>query len=265
MSGGGGAAREELKFQAETPFVRRFTVNGLQIDTFCFLRPRSGRIAFLGQSALTRENKDRGLPFFFRNSWVPDLDCSTVIFNDPTLYLYDDLLCGWSQGSPEHFAIPAMGKTCEAFLAALGPDTRPGFYGSSAGGFWALFMAALFDAPCVVETPQTDMFAYPLMEPREHLFRRCYRDHGLAPEAFRHRLSVVDWYEHLGAFPRRISYFQSRRDTGHAESQMRPFLERMKGRPCQVSEALYDRPAESNAHGPMQKGASLMAIRSLFD
>lgn len=247
-------------------------VDGLQIDTFHYLRPGCRKIAFLGQSALSKENMTKGLPFFFRNSWVEELSCSTVIFNDPTLYLYRKLAAGWSQGSPAQFGIPAMGKVCDSYVAAVAaatgcttPEISFGFYGSSAGGFWALFMAALYGAPCVIETPQTDMFAYPLEPPREELFDRCYRDHGLDPAEYRHRLRAVDWFDHLGRHPARIDYYQSDRDHGHIETQLRPFEAAMAGRPCPLKVGYYKRAEDKMAHGPMGKKASLAAIHSLFD
>jgi hypothetical protein len=240
-------------------------VDGLQIDTLYHLRPDSTRIAFLGQSALTAENKLVGLPFFFRHSWVEDINVSTVIFNDPTLYLYSDLLCGWSQGRPDLFGIEAMAEVCSSFTSSVGDAVEFGFYGSSAGGFWALFMAAYFGARCVVETPQTDMFSYPLDDPREQLFDRCFRDHGLRPEDYRHRLNAADWFEHLGRSPSRIQYFQSRRDAGHIASQMEPFVERAQSAGWDLRCEMYDREASKPAHGPMEKRRSLEAIHSLFE
>ena len=142
-----------MGYKYDTPSIATFLIDGLKIDVFYHLRPNSKEIAFLGQSALTKENKQKGLPFFFRNSWVKDLNCSTVIFNDPTLYICDDLSCGWSQGTPNNFAIPSMAKVCEKFASAVGNDAKIGFYGSSAGGYWALFMAAYFNRPCAVEPP----------------------------------------------------------------------------------------------------------------
>ena len=240
-------------------------VDGLQIDSFYLLRPESKRIAFLGQSALTPQNRLIGLPFFFRHSWVEDIIVSTVIFNDPTLYLYDDLLGGWSQGRPDLFAIDAMAQVCTSFLSFVGDDAEFGFYGSSAGGFWALFMAAVFGARCVVETPQTDMFSYPLEDPRELLFDRCFRDHGLRPEDYRHRLNAADWFDHVGRTPSRIDYYQSQRDAGHITSQMTPFVERMQGTGCDVRCSMYERDPTKPAHGPMEKRRSLDAIHSMFD
>ena len=234
------------------------------IDVFLNLRSGSNKVVFLGQSALTVENRQKkGLPFFFRNSWVDDITCSTVIFNDPTLYLYDDLLAGWSQGSPQTFGIPAMASVCEQILATIGDGAEFGFYGSSAGGFWALMMSGYMQAPCAVETPQTNMMAYPLEKPKELLLKRCYRDHGLNPNDFLHRLSVVDWFDHLGTLPTKIQFYQSREDLGHVKSQMEPFMERMASR-VPLTQTLYDRDAGKPPHGPMKKVQSLAVINGLL-
>ena len=52
----------------DKPSFKTFMVDGLKIDVFYHIRSDSNKVVFLGQSVLSKVNREKGLPFFFRNT-----------------------------------------------------------------------------------------------------------------------------------------------------------------------------------------------------
>lgn len=244
----------------------RFHHKSLAIDTYIKLVEGNGRFLHFGQSALVESNRP-DLPIFHRFTWADEFEASVVVYNDPTLYVYEDLLAGWSQGKPQQFAIPAMADIARLIeRASHSTINRSLYFGSSAGGFWAMMVAAVNDAPAMVEVPQTDMYHYPVAGHRERLLDRCYRDHGLDPNEFAHRLRVHDWFCHIGKTPRSIHYYQNGSDFEHIESQMNPFIEKMKGDGYDALEVcIYETPGTRHGHMVMPKIETVWSLNYLLD
>lgn len=244
--------------------VYSFIVGRMKVDAYIAARPSARSILWCGQSAITAAGREN-LPLFHRLTWAESFNSSFVTFNDPTLYLYKDLLGGWSQGVPGDFGVHAMYRVVNAIKRSINKQARSVYYGSSAGGFWALMTAALDKSPCMVEIPQTDMFAYPWVRHREALFDRCYRDHGLRPDAYPDRLRVADWFKKIGATPEQILYCQSSRDYEHIETQMKPFQAEMGAFGYQdLNVEIYELPETASGHSPMNKGESVSRLRELL-
>ncbi|MGR3590973.1 MAG: hypothetical protein ACU0BO_03260 [Limimaricola soesokkakensis] len=158
-----------------------------------------------------------------------------------------------------------MNKVVSAINSILPTPPKCVFYGSSAGGFWAMMMAALNTSECVVEIPQTDMFKYPWASHRELLLDHCYRDHGLDPEDYKHRLNVCDWFEYTGMAPTTIKYFQNSGDFNHTKLQLEPFQKRIAEMGYQgLDVTFYERPDAEDGHTVMHKVNSVVAIRHLL-
>ncbi|MFW8595915.1 hypothetical protein [Cribrihabitans neustonicus] len=260
----GHGDEESLILDLSRKGVYSFLIGGMKVDAYIVARPFSKSILWCGQSAITAAGREN-LPLFHRLTWEESFTSSFVTFNDPTLYLYKDLLGGWSQGVPGDFGIRAIYRVVNAIKVNINRRARSVYYGSSAGGFWALMTAALDKAPCMVEIPQTDMFSYPWTRHREALFARCYRDHGLSPDAYPDRLRVSDWFKKIGAMPERILYHQSSRDYDHIETQMKPFQAEMNAFGYQgLNVEIYDLPETASGHSPRNKGESVARLRELL-
>ena len=248
---------------SEVGFYRFFS-GGLKIDAFISIRPASDAILFCGHSAITPKFRN-SLPAFHRHSWAPDIEASFVTFHDPTLYVYPELLGGWSQGSVSVHAVPEMYKVVKLIQKSVSKHKRSVFYGSSAGGFWAMMTAALDKSVCMVEIPQTDMFTCPLATARELLLEACYKEQGLDPYHFRHRLSVVDWFKYIESMPKAIYYFQNIKDEAHTEAQLRSFEADMKALAYKdLSVAFYEREDKDIGHVVMHKSTSVAALNRLL-
>ena len=245
---------QQAQYRIELP-------GGAMLDMFTFIKSDSDKLILSGQDALN-PNKPP-LPYFPRWSWYPDLPCSFVTFNDPTLYRSDALLGGWCQFDAEHFGVEMIAEVLSGLMASAGlSEKNTVLYGSSAGGFWALMTGALLsDAAVVDDISQTNHLTYPPAQHVRRLFDVCYAGipHDVVSEQFADRLSVARYYERIGRRPRRIFYHQNILDTPHVETQMRPFLDEM--RPFDITEVrLYERQVDRGTHCPRDKPGSIAAM-----
>lgn len=244
--------------------IYTFWIDGLEIDTYIVVREGSNSILWCGQSAVTAEAR-HNLPMFHRITWADSFSSSFVTFNDPTLYLYEDLLGGWSQGSLKTHAIMAMHKVISIIRNSINRSAKSVYYGSSAGGFWAMMNAALDDSVCMVEIPQTDMLTYPWVRHRELLLDRCYRDHSVDPKDFIDRLRVASWFKKIKATPKEIHYYQNAGDHDHIETQLVPFQAEMRDIGYEnLYVNMYERADAASGHTVMNKVESVVALRKLL-
>jgi hypothetical protein len=240
---------------------RMLLAGGAVLDVFAYIRSNSQQIVIAGQDALNPQKPP--LPYFARWSWYPDLPCSFVTFNDPTLYRSDEMLGGWCQFDAHHFGVEMIADALNELLSAANLSTSDSvLYGSSAGGFWALMTGALLpEAAVVSDIAQTNLLTYPPVQHVRRLFDVAYAGipHEVVKERFAHRLDVARYYAHVGKRPNRIFYHQNSLDIPHVETQMRPFLEAMT--PFGVVEArTYERTVPRGTHCPRDKPGSIAAM-----
>ena len=110
-----------------------------------------------------RDPSTQPLPKFDRWSWMDMFPGAVLCISDPTLFLDPDSLhIGWYVGTARHDWLQSMAElvsTVAAHLAISFDDII--CYGSSAGGFAALTLAARLErATAVAINPQTDVTKY---------------------------------------------------------------------------------------------------------
>lgn len=190
-----------------------------------------------------------GVPVFVGGTIAPQLPANEIAFSDPVPQASAKLALGWFCGARTLPLQALLAGYIERIQAITGAR-RPVFWGSSGGGFAALYFASRFaEASTVVFNPQIDlrvrsgcqagvagtaMFeAY--LGNAFGLSPRQIDGHPMAP--------VLDVREVLPADPsRHIVYVQNTGDDFHVETQMRPFL------------AHFDTPP---APGPARAGLNL--------
>lgn len=163
----------------------------------------SSKIIVLSSSALAIDNKhDRSRPLFHRHSW--NFEDSTIFFNDPTLYLNDEILSPWGVGTKENWYLENIAKIIEAIAKNIKIENKNIlFYGSSAGGFTSLLLSILIkDSYSLAEVPQLDLrthweYHYSIL--LKHCFNGLPKDY--VEEKFKHRLCFLDLVEKEGYMP----------------------------------------------------------------
>jgi len=179
-----------------------------------------------GQSALG--NRDLELPVFHRGSWANDFErSSTVALNDPTLYLSDELLGGWFQGTRDHFYMTTCAEIVQKIAQLMGlSNDKVVFYGSSAGGFSSLMMAC--DVPgshVVAEVPQIDMNQYHVKSALANICKYSYQVDEIEQVnlTYPSRINVISRMMEIPQIPN-IYFIQNIADNLHIDRHLMPFM-----------------------------------------
>jgi hypothetical protein len=265
---------DTLIVQFDQQMHYRVTHRGFVIELFMFLRTGATRLLISGQDAIQRQ-RDR-LPYFYRWSWHRDIRASFITFNDPTLYMADNLDAGWCQGYRDIWAVDAVDEVLQrlAYLVAIGPRHTV-LYGISAGGFWALMASVCFPGcQVMVEIPQVDLFTYKDDGPREKMLRRCYKGRGEAyiREKYSARMRVIDRWRDAAHLPSRVIYCQNIKDYKHTRTQMEPFWDELNAlcdederfRAIRSEFRIFNRKTSKGGHVPMEKEDTVSLWQALL-
>jgi len=132
----------------------------IKYDILTYFRKNTDNLLIMGQDAIKR-NPQTILPVFNRWKWCKDLeDFSIIILNDPTLYLNNDIRCGWFQGTEDNFYMEKIKILLENISKDLKINLKNVYhYGASAGGFTSLCLASMMKgSSAIVDICQTDLF-----------------------------------------------------------------------------------------------------------
>ncbi|MFI7481961.1 prolyl oligopeptidase family serine peptidase [Kocuria sp. M1R5S2] len=202
---------------------------GFRMDAMYTLRPDTRKLVIVNQSALSRKNQP--LPIFQRWKWAPDIEATTLVLNDPTLYVSERIECGWWVGTQELDYVPLFSRAVGRLAAELDvPLEDVVFYGGSAGAFASLAMAAeLPGSRAVVDIPQTDLRTYHIKSAINVLAQECFGvpDRSQIPEEYAYRLSVLERFRRLGRCPEFV-YYQNTHDVTHVVDQYLEFAEQLQ-------------------------------------
>lgn len=206
----------------------RVDVDSVAFEFFSDLRSQSDKLVIFGQDAINRSSTP--LPHFYRWSWLPSLQASAMILNDPSLYASDDLLAGWWVGRRERDfvkeAVRLVAKAAEA-LGIRNEDIT--FYGASAGGYSSLAMATcLPGSRAIVDIPQVSLATYGAKVASDASIRAGlgFPNAESVPDSYRHRIDIIDRFIAEEWVPDFL-YLQNNRDHTHVGSQMGPFLAKL--------------------------------------
>ncbi|MFE1083461.1 hypothetical protein [Brevibacterium sediminis] len=122
----------------------------------------TGRLVIAFNGAVRRAPEKDPQEVFQRRTWVDEIDADVLFLSDPTLRNDNGISIGWGQGSPGHYANPALAQTARFVAECLNiPSAARLYFGTSAGGFQAL-QAAARDEGCraLVNNPQIDWTKY---------------------------------------------------------------------------------------------------------
>ena len=255
--------------QGSTSGVATVRSLGFRLDAMYNLRPETGKLVIVNQSALSRQNLE--LPIFQRWKWAPDIHATTLVLNDPTLYVSERIECGWWVGTKEFDYVPPFSRAVGRLAAELDvPLEDVVFYGGSAGAFASLAMAAeLPGSRAVVDIPQTDLRTYHIKSAINVLAQDCFGVPGTAhvPEELAHRLSVIERFRRLGRCPEFV-YYQNTHDRAHVVDQYLRFAEELEklfsDHGGQFKTYELNHPVRGG-HTPMPRRATVNAVNAALE
>ena len=146
----------------QLPFNKRVGLevmrDSVKYEFIINLKTDSDKLLVMCPAAINdNSSHDRARPIFHRWSW--EFDVSTIFFNDPTLYLSDNILGGWGLGSMDNWYLKKISNIFNILIENLGFNKRNViFYGSSLGGFMSIMLATMIKSSvAIAEIPQLDV------------------------------------------------------------------------------------------------------------
>lgn len=114
---------------------------------------------------------------FQRSSWTSEIEAHCIFISDPTLNLSKDLAIGWGLGNSAAHGMDLMRRSLDRVLSNLisrnliSESSRLNFFGSSAGGFQAIYVSSFYPTSKVTAiNPQIDLTNYFDKEVRKALW-----------------------------------------------------------------------------------------------
>ncbi|MET3352002.1 UNVERIFIED_ORG: hypothetical protein ABID57_003715 [Arthrobacter sp. UYEF1] len=206
----------------------KLEIDSVDFDFFSDLRSGSRKLVVFGQDAINRDVNP--LPYFYRWSWLPQLEASAIILNDPSLYARNDLLAGWWVGTQSRdYVKEAVGIVSKIAGALEIENNDITFFGASAGGYSALAMAScLPGSRAIVDIPQVFLETYGAKVASDASIKAGlnFDSAELVPERYRHRIDLVERFITERWVPDFL-YLQNNRDHTHVGAQMGPFIARL--------------------------------------
>lgn len=133
-------------------------LNNVKYEFLINLVENSDFLLSVGSGAFNKNTKhDRNRPWFNRWSW--GFKDSRIFYNDPTLYLAQDIYGPWCVGTKEEWYLENIAKIIEAISKKIGiPNDHMIFFGSSSGGFTSLYFSIIIkNSIALAEIPQFDI------------------------------------------------------------------------------------------------------------
>src|SRR5699024_12007141 len=98
---------------------------------------------------------------YMRSTWSDEIDANTLYIDDKTIH-DSKLRIGWGVGRQDKHYIPIYVRIVKKISSILKiQSNKTYYYGSSAGGFMSILMAAMHqNSTAIVNNPQTFVFSF---------------------------------------------------------------------------------------------------------
>lgn len=153
----------ENRFPIDERFGLVINYNDVKYEFLIHFKSNADKVYCIGSGALTPNDmvrfKDK--PVFKRQSWdsFPEMNASTIFYNDPTRYKYPNLHISWGIGTPDDYFLENIGKILDNIFKLSGiRNSDVVFYSSSGGGFMSIQLATMLpDSVAWADIPQTNI------------------------------------------------------------------------------------------------------------
>lgn len=211
-----------------------FECKGYKFSFICHLKEQSRSLVVVNQSAINANLQSP--PVYQRWKWADDFNATTIVLNDPMLYLSTKLNGGWMIGSKNVDLIKLFIDKLKVLIKNLNISNNDViFYGGSAGGYTSLQMSLLLPfSKCIVDIPQIDLTKYQ----HQNQIELAY-DSGFGNGAYKlintrclSRLSVIEKINSLISdkkfFNSDIVFLMNINDKHHINDHLIPFIKFLK-------------------------------------
>lgn len=258
---------DAIELELNSPFLLTISWENVDFDLFIRLKSDSNRLMVFGNGAYDSEKTS--LPVFQRHTWVNDIKDSVIIYNDPTLYL-GKMNLGWGQGTTDRFYIKEMSIIMSKIISKLGIDnSNVLFYGSSAGGFWSLYLAGLIKGSnALVNNPQTAVNKYyPSHVKKMYGFSYPNKKPSVIEEEYKERLDIGEFYKSINYIPN-ILYLQNLACAHDVKNHLNPFLNGLSElrEKIDITRIRFDfYYNEKQGHNPLDKSDTLKYLGEFWE
>lgn len=224
--------------------------------------PYSKVICF-GSGAKQKNHKP---PIFHRYSWNIFFKESVIYYNDPTLYLDDELKLGWCVGERSEWYLEGIREILEKiFIMNNIFNKNVLFYGSSGGGFTSILLATFFKTSCLVNNPQFNLKLYNPQSYKD-MINVCFgtlSDKEL--ENYECRINAFELFKQERYIPK-INYLVNINSYFDIKSQLMPFIQSILEMDIPLTEKLniiiY---SDDNGHNPISKELTIKYIKNILN
>ena len=241
---------EGERFLSPNGMIYDILWNGVHYEFYIFNRPNSSSAVIFGSGAL----RPAQLPHFNRISWSTSIQETTIFYSDPTLYRFDpsgqseEFVAGWGYGTNDRWYLEEIAVLLTKILDRLNiPTSNTLFYGSSAGGFMSMVLAAMLRSRATVINPQFTIENY-VKRSVDLMKRVCLKKgESLLPE----RTHVSAVFAQQSYFPL-LHILQNVQSKLDVTAQLSPFLAELNEMSLPCTERLtVDLYSEPGGHGAM--------------
>ena len=188
----------------------------VHFEFFVNYKPGSERAVILGTGDVgTKKSR----PCFDRISWAGEMPGTAIYYFDPTIYLGESSL-GWGYGTNDRWYLEEIAILLKKLLDKMDiPLSNTLFYGSSAGGFMSMGLAAMLRSRATVINPQfTVENFWPLLV--DIMKKSCLKE---GETLLSDRTHVVAIFEGQGYFPL-LHIIENLKSQSDFTMQFSPFL-----------------------------------------
>lgn len=259
------------------PVIRRpgcfqrfdFLAGTVTVPAMLWCHPEStGALLIAFNGAVRRKKAKNPAEIFQRSTWVHNIDSDVLFLADPTLRSDNQISIGWGQGGAGTYAIPAMAQTAFFVAEHLGvASSERVYFGSSAGGFQALQVAARdIGSRALVNNAQIDWTLYA----RRNVQAICQTSyHGRSAaeitKAYPDRTSAARAFGEFENVPR-TKYLLNAASQNDAAKQLPALVAELGAgtAPAQqrVDVSMYADPARG--HNPLPKSRTITEINQML-
>lgn len=205
-----------------------FYKNNYKFNCLWHAKPKTKFLVVVNQSAIDRNSVS--LPFYQRWSWADDFDASTLIINDPTLYLDESLNGGWWLGKQKDDLVNDFISELKKLTNRMNiKNENIIFYGGSAGGFSSFQMSACLKGSMVIaDIPQVNLLAYNQKKQMENILNICFEtDDYKKYKKQNYKVDIVERFNKENNYPNFI-LLMNENDKHHIENHLLYLLSNYK-------------------------------------